>query len=106
MPYSPDDLLFAARLKALAHPARLAIMRALINCERTTCCGDIVSSLPLAQSTVSEHLRVLSAAGLITCQPVGTRCCYQPVPEAIALLEGGLASLRIQPLALAESGPA
>ena len=57
-----DDQL-ATRLRALAHPARLALLRELS--QRNACtCGALVSALPLAQSTVSEHLRVLKEAGL------------------------------------------
>ncbi len=50
--------------KAIGHPARVAILRLL---ERTNACicGDIVDELPLAQSTVSQHLKVLKEAGLI-----------------------------------------
>lgn len=93
MSYAPDDLKLAARLKALAHPARLAIMRALVRQPETVCCGQIVDNLPLAQSTVSEHLRVLCEAGLVTCKPAGTRCCYRPVPEALAVLSSAIAAL-------------
>jgi ArsR family transcriptional regulator len=93
--YSPDDRLFAARLKALAHPARLTILRSLLGCGGACCCGQIVDNLPLAQSTVSEHLRVLCAAGLIEATPSGTRCCYRPVPEAIADVVAELAALNL-----------
>ena len=71
---SPDELL-AARLRALGHPARLAILRALA--ERDTClCGEIVRGLPLAQSTVSQHLKVLKQAGFIAGTVEGPRSCY------------------------------
>jgi ArsR family transcriptional regulator len=61
--------------KALAHPARVQILRILAG--RTSCvCGDIVNQLPLAQSTVSEHLRILKAAGLIVGEIDGPRVCY------------------------------
>jgi DNA-binding transcriptional ArsR family regulator len=57
-----DTERFALRLRALGHPARLRILAALA--EINACqCGDIVRELPLAQSTVSEHLRVLKKAG-------------------------------------------
>lgn len=93
MSFSPDDTTLAARLKALAHPARLAIVRSLMCCPETVSCGQIVDNLPLAQSTVSEHLRVLCAAGLIEATPSGTRCCYRPVPEAIASVAADLTAL-------------
>ncbi|HUW68737.1 MAG TPA: metalloregulator ArsR/SmtB family transcription factor [bacterium] len=61
--------------KALAHPVRVQILRILAG--RTSCvCGDIVSQLPLAQSTVSEHLRILKASGLILGEVDGPRVCY------------------------------
>jgi ArsR family transcriptional regulator len=53
-----------AMLRAIAHPARFRIVRVLA--ERQACvCGDIVDELPLAQSTVSEHLKVLKDAGIV-----------------------------------------
>lgn len=86
-----DDLL-ARRIRALAHPARLAILKALG--ERDQChCGEIVRALPLAQSTVSEHLRVLKEAGLIRGQISGPRSCYCIDREAVAELSGTLSEL-------------
>ena len=62
----------AERLKALGHPVRLAIVRALA--ERSCCCcADVCSGLPLAQSTVSQHLKVLKDAGLISFRRDGVR---------------------------------
>lgn len=70
---SDEELAMLA--KALAHPARVQILRILAM--RPGCvCGDIVSQLPLAQSTVSEHLRILKAAGLIDGEVDGPRVCY------------------------------
>ncbi|MEL7168863.1 MAG: metalloregulator ArsR/SmtB family transcription factor [Bacteroidota bacterium] len=61
--------------KALGHPARIAILRALA--ARGTCvCGEIVEVLPLAQSTVSQHLKVLREAGLVQGTVDGPRTCY------------------------------
>ncbi len=61
--------------KAIGHPARLQILRFLL--KRNTCiCGDIVKELPLAQSTVSQHLKILKDAGLIRGEIVGPRTCY------------------------------
>lgn len=72
---SMADEELASLAKALAHPARVQILRILA--KRNSClCGDIVSQLPLAQSTVSEHLRILKAAGLILGEVDGTRVCY------------------------------
>jgi len=72
---SGADEELASLAKALAHPARVHILRILAG--RTSCvCGDIVSRMPLAQSTVSEHLRILKAAGLIVGEVDGPRVCY------------------------------
>ena len=61
--------------KALGHPARVQIIRILTR--KTSCvCGDIVEELPLAQSTVSQHLKVLKEAGLICGEVEGVRVCY------------------------------
>lgn len=61
--------------RALGHPARVMIMRAIS--EADTCiCGDIVEQLPLAQSTVSQHLRELKRAGLIRAEVKGPKTCY------------------------------
>ncbi len=61
--------------KALAHPARIAILTLLA--KRQTCvCGDIVDELPLSQSTVSQHLKELKAAGLIKGEIEGAKVCY------------------------------
>lgn len=77
----------AALAKALAHPARLRILRLLI--ARNACvCGSIVGELPLAQSTVSEHLRVLRSAGLVRGEVDGPRVCYCADPAAFARLRG------------------
>ncbi len=73
----------AAYAKALGHPARVAIIRLLM--EKNACiCGEIVDELPLAQSTVSQHLKKLKAAGLIRGDVDGPRVCYCVEPAAIA----------------------
>ncbi len=86
-----DDEL--ARLaKALGHPARIKILRLLVR--RNACvCGDIVDELPLAQSTVSQHLKVLKDAGVIRGEVAGPRVCYCIEPGALRRLKalvGGL----------------
>lgn len=61
--------------KAMAHPARIAILRVLA--ERNTCiCGEIVEVMPLAQATVSQHLKELLNAGLIKGSIDGKKSCY------------------------------
>jgi ArsR family transcriptional regulator len=68
--------------KALGHTARVQIVRLLAR--RTACvCGDIVDELPLAQSTVSQHLKVLKEAGLIRGDVDGPRICYCLEPRAL-----------------------
>ena len=65
----------AGMCKALAHPARLAILQLLA--KRGTCvCGEVVEILPLSQATVSQHLKVLLQAGLITGRVDGQNSCY------------------------------
>ena len=61
--------------KALAHPARIAILKLLAK-KQTCVCGDIVDELPLSQSTVSQHLKELKEAGLIQGEIDGVRVCY------------------------------
>ena len=70
-----DD--FATIMRALGHPVRLNILRILAReQQRECCCSDVTESLPLAQSTVSQHIKVLLDAGLIERKPRGTRNCY------------------------------
>ena len=61
--------------KALAHPARIAIINFLIK-KKECICSDVVNELPLSQSTVSQHLKELKNAGLIKGDIDGTRVCY------------------------------
>lgn len=77
MAFADGDVVLAARMKALAHPARLAIVRALAGVGGNGCsCGEIVRDLPLAQSTVSQHLKILREAGIIRGDVGGPRSCY------------------------------
>lgn len=91
-----DEASFASALatlaKALGHPARVAILRLLMR--RETCmCGEIVDELPLAQSTVSQHLKQLKEAGLIRGEIDGPRVCYCIEPGAVAQLRALIAAL-------------
>lgn len=73
--FTVKDNKIAEYAKALAHPARVAILQLLI--KRQACiCGDIVDELPLSQSTVSQHLKELKNAGLIKGEIEGPRTCY------------------------------
>ncbi len=76
------DAEFAALAKAAAHPIRVRILRMLAKKEARTC-SVIVDELPLAQSTVSEHLRILKDAGLVRANENGVRVSYCIVPEAL-----------------------
>jgi ArsR family transcriptional regulator len=78
--------------RALGHPARVAIMRLLLRREACVC-GEIVDELPLAQSTVSQHLKQLKDAGLIRGAIDGPRVCYCVEPAAIEQLHALLAAL-------------
>jgi len=88
----PDVKRSAAIAKALGHPARIAILKILAN-QRTCFCGDITEVLPLAQSTVSQHLKALKSAGLITGEVEGVRTCYCLNPDGIKELHSILSEL-------------
>ena len=73
--YSEEELLIAKFAKALSHPARVAIIKLLLQ-KQSCVCGDIVEDLPIAQSTVSKHLKELKEAGLIKGNIDGASICY------------------------------
>src|ERR1700712_3113927 len=75
----------ATMLKALAHPARIAILQHLIKTD-TCICGSLVGELGLAQATISQHLKELKNAGLIQGTIEGVSVCYCIEPMAWALL--------------------
>jgi ArsR family transcriptional regulator len=77
-----EDEELARLAKALAHPARVTIVRFLL-AGGECICGDIVDRLPLAQATVSQHLKVLREAGWITGEVDGPRVCYCANPETL-----------------------
>lgn len=77
---------------ALAHPARVRIVRLLLS--RTSCmCGEIVEEMPLAQSTVSQHLKILKETGLVQGEIDGPRVCYCINKEALTKLKKLIANL-------------
>lgn len=88
----PDDEVLATMAKAIAHPARIAIVRLLAHRETCTT-GDVVAELPLAQSTVSEHLRILREAGLVQGEIEGPRTRYCVNATGLAALHAGIAAL-------------
>lgn len=78
--------------KALAHPARIRIMHLLA--AQAECRGhEVFSELPLAQSTISEHLRVLKDAGLVHSQPVGLAMVYCLVPSVLQEFHDAVGSI-------------
>lgn len=79
------DEALAALAKAIAHPARVQIVRMLAQIDGCVC-GDIVDKLPLAQSTVSQHLKVLKDAGLVCGTIEGPRVSYCIDPAGLRRL--------------------
>src|SRR5581483_6217843 len=73
--FTSKDNKIAKYAKALAHPARVAILQLLLK-KQNCICGDIVDELPLSQSTVSQHLKELKEAGLIKGDIEGVKVCY------------------------------
>lgn len=71
---------------ALAHPARVKIVQLLLS--RSSCvCGEIVDEMPLAQSTVSQHLKILKESGLVQGDVDGPRTCYCIHEDALVRLK-------------------
>jgi len=79
----------AVQLKAIAHPARIAILQELINANACIC-GDLVEELGLAQATISQHLKELKNAGLIQGTIEGVSVCYCIEPIAWKNLQNEL----------------
>ena len=80
------DAELARYAKALGHPMRVRILRILA--QQTECiCGDMVAALPVAQSTVSQHLKVLKNAGLVQDEIDGPRVRYCIEPDAVKRLK-------------------
>lgn len=86
------DAELAAFAKALAHPTRVRILR-LLAAKEARMCSHIVDELPLAQSTVSEHLRILRAAGLVQANESGPCVGYCIVPARLRRLKRLLEAL-------------
>src|SRR5438067_9097739 len=81
----------AIMMKALAHPARIAIIQHLVKINACIC-GDLVDELGLAQATISQHLKELKNAGLIKGTIEGVSICYCIEPKAWELLHQQLSS--------------
>ncbi len=80
--FTGDQNRLAALAKAIAHPARVAILQFLAK-SGACFCGDIVEVLPLSQSTVSQHLKALKEVGLIKGSIEKTSTCYCVDPETL-----------------------
>ena len=83
---------FAAMAKALGHPARIRIIKYLLKVDRCIC-GGIVDQLPLAQSTVSQHLKILKQSGLIQGEVEGPSVCYCVDRAALSAFARAVAEL-------------
>lgn len=89
------DQEIASIAKALSHPARVAILRMLSD-KQGCVCGELVESLPLSQSTVSQHLKELKVTGLIQGEIEGPRTCYCIAPDGWAKVHHLLNGLLIE----------
>ncbi len=95
--FKKDEIVASEIAKALSHPARVAIIKFLAR-QKSCFCNNIVEQLPLAQSTVSQHLKELKNAGLIIGLIDGPRVCYCIDKEnwkKAKLIFGGLFSLKL-----------
>jgi len=89
--FTAEQNRLAIMLKAMAHPARIAILQHIINANACIC-GDLVDELGLAQATISQHLKELKNAGLIQGTIEGVSVCYCIEPDAWKLLSTQLGS--------------
>src|SRR6185312_1047990 len=90
--FSDKQNRLAGMMKALAHPARIAIIQRLLKANACIC-GDLVGELGLAQPTISQHLKELKTAGLIQGTIEGTSVCYCIDPKTWAQYQKELAAL-------------
>ena len=93
VPLEQDDEEALAKLAwAIAHPARIRLLRLLI--ARSSCvCGELVEAMPLSQSTVSQHLKILKEAGIIQGEIDGPKVCYCVNPNGLSRLKHLVANL-------------
>ena len=89
--FTDEQNKLAVQLKAIAHPARIAILQSIIRAN-TCICGDLVEELGLAQPTISQHLKELKTAGIIQGTIEGVRVCYCIEPKAWKLLKKSMAA--------------
>lgn len=83
--FTEEQNRLSVMLKAIAHPARIAILQRMM-AVNTCICGDLVADLGLAQSTISQHLKELKKAGIIQGTIEGTSVCYCIEPDTWKLL--------------------
>jgi predicted transcriptional regulator len=89
--FTEEQNQLAVMLKALAHPARIAILQQIIKANACVC-GSLVDDLGLAQATISQHLKELKNAGLIQGTIEGVSVCYCIEPKAWKLLSNELSA--------------
>lgn len=90
--FNDEQNQLAVQLKAIAHPARIAILQQIIKANACIC-GDLVEELGLAQATISQHLKELKNAGLIQGTIEGVSVCYCIEPDAWKALQSSLNDL-------------
>ncbi|HEX3385092.1 MAG TPA: metalloregulator ArsR/SmtB family transcription factor [Mucilaginibacter sp.] len=90
--FTEEQNKLAVQLKAIAHPARIAILQEIIKADACIC-GDLVDELGLAQATISQHLKELKNAGLIKGTIEGVSVCYCIEPQAWKNLQEELKEL-------------
>ena len=90
--FTEEQNAISSLLKALAHPARIAIVEYILSVD-SCICNDIVEELPLSQSTVSQHLRELKNAGIIQGTIEGNAICYCINPETFKKMEHFIAQI-------------
>lgn len=87
----PENDALSTQLVALSHPVRREILKRL-SAKDCCCCGDVVKQLPLAQSTVSQHLKILVSAGLVDQEIVHPRTEYSLNIDAVNAVSDALKS--------------
>ncbi len=87
--FTDEQIRIAELAKVLGHPARIAILMHLFKINSCVC-GDIVEEIPLAQSTISQHLKALKDVGIIQGEVEGTKTCYCINPKVWQEMKGVL----------------
>ncbi|WP_343605749.1 metalloregulator ArsR/SmtB family transcription factor [Fluviicola sp.] len=93
--YTAEQIEMSSLLKAIAHPARIAILEYLIKVDACIC-GDIVNELPLAQPTVSQHLKEMKNAGIIKGNVEGTAICYCVDKVVVARIQSYFSAISLK----------